>query len=203
VVSMEQCCRIQTSTSEFLYFILHLQYIIRQVTSVGFRACIGNLFVRPLPGERISPATTVSLCPLSQTPAEDNLMWLASWLFSHLSMMGSCSHVLWYTNSRFPLAGRTRILVFGLSYLNLSKRHNHVSESSASIEYFVQPTSFGVIPVYKTRSFIPRSLTMTETLDEFKCFYINKFIDYCQGDCNSRSPSTERYGRLRNASRRS
>jgi hypothetical protein len=35
-----------------------------------------------------------------------------------------------------------------------------------------------LIPVYKTRSFIPRSLTMDMTLDEFKRFYINKFIDY-------------------------
>lgn len=35
-----------------------------------------------------------------------------------------------------------------------------------------------LIPVYKTRSFIPRSLTMDKTLDEFKRFYINKFIDY-------------------------
>jgi hypothetical protein len=35
-----------------------------------------------------------------------------------------------------------------------------------------------LVPVYKTRSFIPRSLTMDKTLDEFKRFYINKFIDY-------------------------
>jgi hypothetical protein len=35
-----------------------------------------------------------------------------------------------------------------------------------------------LIPVYKTRSFISRSLTMEKTLDEFKRFYINKFIDY-------------------------
>jgi hypothetical protein len=35
-----------------------------------------------------------------------------------------------------------------------------------------------LIPVYKTRSVIPRSLTMDRTLDEFKRFYINKFIDY-------------------------
>ena len=35
-----------------------------------------------------------------------------------------------------------------------------------------------LIPVYKTRSFIPRSLTMEKTLDEFKRFYINRFIDY-------------------------
>ena len=30
-----------------------------------------------------------------------------------------------------------------------------------------------------------------------------EIFSLCQGDCNSRSPSTERYGRLRNASRRS
>ena len=35
-----------------------------------------------------------------------------------------------------------------------------------------------LVPVHKTRSFIPRSLTMDKTLDEFKRFYINKFIDY-------------------------
>ena len=35
-----------------------------------------------------------------------------------------------------------------------------------------------LIPVYKTRTFISRSLTMDKTLDEFKRFYINKFIDY-------------------------
>lgn len=35
-----------------------------------------------------------------------------------------------------------------------------------------------LIPVYKTRSFVPRSLTMDKTLDEFKRFYINKYIDY-------------------------
>ena len=35
-----------------------------------------------------------------------------------------------------------------------------------------------LIPVFKTRSFISRSLTMDKTLDEFKRFYINKFIDY-------------------------
>lgn len=139
---MEQWWHIQTSTSEFLYFILHLQYFIRQVTSVGFRACVGNIFVRPLPGERVSPATTVSLCTLSQASVGDNLMWLVSWLFSHLSMMGNCSRVLWYTNSHIPLPGRTRILVFGLSYLNLSMRCNRVSESSTLIEYFVQPILF-------------------------------------------------------------
>ena len=140
MIAMEQRWHIQNSTSEYLYFILHLQYIIRQVTSVEFQACIGKLFVQPLPGERISPATTVSSC--TQAPVEDNLMWVASWPFSHLSMMGKCFRVLWYTNSGIPLASRTRTLVFGLSYLNLLKRCNHVSESSASIEYFVQPTSF-------------------------------------------------------------
>ena len=35
-----------------------------------------------------------------------------------------------------------------------------------------------LVPVHKTRSFIPRSLTMDKTLDKFKRFYINKFIDY-------------------------
>ena len=35
-----------------------------------------------------------------------------------------------------------------------------------------------LIPVHKTRSFILLSLTMDKTLDEFKRFYINKFIDY-------------------------
>ena len=35
-----------------------------------------------------------------------------------------------------------------------------------------------LIPVYKSRSFILRSLTIDKTLDEFKRFYINKFIDY-------------------------
>ena len=144
MIAIEQRWHIQTSgsTSEYLYFILHLPYIIRQVTSVGFRACVRNLFVQHLPGERISPATTASLCTLSQAPVENNLMWLVSWLFSHLSITGNCSHVLWYTNSGIPLAGRTRILVFGLSYLDLLKKRNHVSESSASIEYSVQPTSF-------------------------------------------------------------
>ena len=139
---MEQWWHIQTSTSEFLYFILHLQFIIHQVTSVASRACVGNIFVRPLPGERISPATIVSLCTLSQASVEENLMSLALWLFSHLSMIGNCSHVLWYMNSHIPLVSQTRIPVFGLSYLNLLKGCNHVSESSTSIEYFVQPISF-------------------------------------------------------------
>ena len=141
MIAMEQRPpHIQTSIYEYQYFIPHLQYIIRQVTSAEFRACVGNLFGQPPLGERISPATTVSSC--TQAPVEDNLTWLALWPFSHLSMMGNYFHVLWYMNSGTPLAGRIRIQVFGLSYLNFLKSCNHVSESSASIKYFVQPTSF-------------------------------------------------------------
>ncbi len=35
-----------------------------------------------------------------------------------------------------------------------------------------------LIPVYHTSNFIKRSLTMHNTLDEFKVFFINKFVDH-------------------------
>lgn len=35
-----------------------------------------------------------------------------------------------------------------------------------------------LIPVYHTSNFIRRSLTMHDTLDEFKIFYVNKFVDH-------------------------
>lgn len=35
-----------------------------------------------------------------------------------------------------------------------------------------------LLPVYRTNQFISRSLTMHNTLDTFKKFYVNKFIDY-------------------------
>ena len=33
-------------------------------------------------------------------------------------------------------------------------------------------------PVYRTSAFVSRSLTMHNTLDEFKLFYVNKFVDH-------------------------
>lgn len=35
-----------------------------------------------------------------------------------------------------------------------------------------------LIPVYRTSDFLKRSLTMHDTLDEFKVFYVNKFVDH-------------------------
>lgn len=35
-----------------------------------------------------------------------------------------------------------------------------------------------LIPVYRTSEFVSRSLTMHDTLDEFKLFYVNKFVDH-------------------------
>ncbi len=35
-----------------------------------------------------------------------------------------------------------------------------------------------LLPVYQTNQFTSRSLTMHETLDTFKQFYVNKFVDY-------------------------
>jgi len=35
-----------------------------------------------------------------------------------------------------------------------------------------------LIPAYRTSNFVRRSLTMHNTLDEFKAFYINKFVDH-------------------------
>jgi hypothetical protein len=35
-----------------------------------------------------------------------------------------------------------------------------------------------LIPVYQTSSYISRSLTMHDTLDTFKQFYVNKFVDH-------------------------
>jgi hypothetical protein len=35
-----------------------------------------------------------------------------------------------------------------------------------------------LIPVYRTNQFIRRSLTMNDTLDEFKVFYANKYVDH-------------------------
>ena len=35
-----------------------------------------------------------------------------------------------------------------------------------------------LLPVYRTDSYISRSLTMHDTLDTFQQFYVNKFVDY-------------------------
>jgi len=35
-----------------------------------------------------------------------------------------------------------------------------------------------LLPVYRTNQYISRSLTMHDTLDTFKQFYVNKFVDY-------------------------
>ena len=35
-----------------------------------------------------------------------------------------------------------------------------------------------LIPAYRTSTFVRRSLTMHDTLDEFKVFYVNKFVDH-------------------------
>jgi hypothetical protein len=35
-----------------------------------------------------------------------------------------------------------------------------------------------LIPVYRTSEFVSRSLTMHDTLDEFKLFYVNKFVNH-------------------------
>jgi hypothetical protein len=35
-----------------------------------------------------------------------------------------------------------------------------------------------LVPAYRTSNFVRRSLSMHETLDEFKTFYINKFVDH-------------------------
>jgi hypothetical protein len=35
-----------------------------------------------------------------------------------------------------------------------------------------------LIPAYRTSDFVKRSLTMHDTLDEFKVFYVNKFVDH-------------------------
>ena len=35
-----------------------------------------------------------------------------------------------------------------------------------------------LVPVYQTSRFIPRSLTMHDTLDTFSRFYVNKYVDY-------------------------
>jgi hypothetical protein len=35
-----------------------------------------------------------------------------------------------------------------------------------------------LIPAYRTSGFIERSLTMHDTLDKFKVFYVNKFVDH-------------------------
>ena len=35
-----------------------------------------------------------------------------------------------------------------------------------------------LIPVYRTSAFVSRSLTMHDTLDEFKLFYVNKYVDH-------------------------
>ena len=35
-----------------------------------------------------------------------------------------------------------------------------------------------LIPVHRTSEFVSRSLTMHDTLDEFKLFYVNKFVDH-------------------------
>ena len=35
-----------------------------------------------------------------------------------------------------------------------------------------------LIPVYHTNDFISRTLTMYDTLDEFKVFYVNRFVDH-------------------------
>jgi hypothetical protein len=35
-----------------------------------------------------------------------------------------------------------------------------------------------LLPAYRTSEFIKRSLTMHDTLDEFKVFYVNRFVDH-------------------------
>jgi len=35
-----------------------------------------------------------------------------------------------------------------------------------------------VVPAYRSSDFVKRSLTMHDTLDEFKVFYVNKFVDH-------------------------
>jgi hypothetical protein len=35
-----------------------------------------------------------------------------------------------------------------------------------------------LIPAYRTSDFVKRSLTMHDTLDEFKVFYVNKYVDH-------------------------
>ena len=35
-----------------------------------------------------------------------------------------------------------------------------------------------LVPVYRTNDFISRSLTMHDALDEFKVFYVNKYVDH-------------------------
>jgi len=35
-----------------------------------------------------------------------------------------------------------------------------------------------LVPAYHTSDFVRRSLTMHDTLDEFKTFYVNKFVDH-------------------------
>lgn len=35
-----------------------------------------------------------------------------------------------------------------------------------------------LIPVFQTNCYVSRSLTMHDTLDTFKCFYVNKFVDH-------------------------
>jgi hypothetical protein len=35
-----------------------------------------------------------------------------------------------------------------------------------------------LVPVYRTSNFVRRSLSMHKTLDEFKTFYVNKFVNH-------------------------
>jgi hypothetical protein len=35
-----------------------------------------------------------------------------------------------------------------------------------------------IVPAYRTSFFVRRSLTMHDTLDEFKVFYVNKYVDH-------------------------
>ena len=92
--------------------------------------------------------------------------------FVHRDMKHTCALVQWYS-----IIGTTPDDETGL-WMVEPDVHNDGRPYLAVIPLGSIIRAAHLLPVYRTNNFIRRLLTMHDTLDKFKVFYVNKFVDH-------------------------
>ena len=166
---------VQYSWAKYQFSTVHLLHFVLRVIPVAPRACTASIFVQHHLGEKGTLVTTAFSSILSLKAGMQGLGVAQVFLFFsfvHEDTYYPCALVQW-----FSIIGDEPDDETGFWMVKADICDNG-QPSLAIIHLDSIYRAAHLVPAYCSSDFVNRLLTMHDALDNFKTFYVNKYVDY-------------------------